>query len=186
MVGREHLRPSSRVRTPRPQRIPLLAVAKPTGTHGRRRNRQESPRPCPRSSREDLPQETPVPLREPLPVSPELCLPSLSSAWPRPPPQNVLILLAPLGSTGRGLPLPPSVYSFITIQSGFETSYLLSRQTPFGVEGTDGKTATPPSNCHRSGFDLGPGPARARCVVRGREGRAASFVVRQRVGQQEK
>jgi hypothetical protein len=34
------------------------------------------------------------------------------------------------------------------------------------VEGTDGKTATPPSNYHRSGIDLGPGLARARDSLR--------------------
>jgi hypothetical protein len=38
-------------------------------------------------------------------------------------------------------------------------------QTDPGAEGMDGKTATPSSDYHRSGFDLGLGPARMRVVL---------------------
>ena len=56
-------------------------------------------------------------------------------------------------------------------ESGFETSYLLSRSPFDGVEGTDGKTATPLSDLHRSsGFDLTR--ARPRPPARGEERRA--------------
>src|SRR5580700_5912017 len=49
-------------------------------------------------------------------------------------------------------------YWFVTMEGSFETSYLLSRQTDEGVEGTDGKTATPPPATTDLGLTLGHGP----------------------------
>ncbi len=40
--------------------------------------------------------------------------------------------------------LPPHVYSFVTMESGFETSYLLSRQTGSGRRERDPQIAPPP------------------------------------------